>query len=347
MSQNDYTFLKACRREEVDYTPVWIMRQAGRYMKEYREIRKKYDFLTMCKTPEIAAEVTLQPVNKLGVDAAILFSDILVLTEAMGVPLEFEESKGPILGFTVRDNEAVDKLVIPDPYETVPFVMDAIKILRKELEGRVPLIGFSGAPFTLASYMVEGKTSKQFIEIKSLMFKEPELAHKLFNKVSKAVTLYLQAQIDAGAQVVQIFDSWAGCLSPHDFKEFIVPYVRQIIRELKNKNDKVPVIYFAQGNPAILELAKQTEADVIGVDWRIELDKARQILGDNVAVQGNLDPLALFLPHKELKERIREVLDQAGGKVGHIFNLGHGITPPTPVGNAQLLVETVHEYSKR
>jgi uroporphyrinogen decarboxylase len=228
--------------------------------------------------------------------------------------------------------------------------METIRVLRRELEGRVPLIGFTGAPFTLASYMVEGKTSKQFIEIKTLMFHEPKIMHNLLDKVARAVTLYLNAQIEAGAQAVQIFDSWAGCLSPRDFSEFVVPYIQQVVEGLKGagvKTGGVPVIYFAQGNPAILDLAKQTGCDVIGVDWRIGLDKARQVLGNDVAVQGNLDPTALFLPPEKIRERVKEVLNQAGAEPGHIFNLGHGILPPTPVSHAKALVEAVHELSKK
>lgn len=345
MTSADYRFLRACRRQPVDTTPVWIMRQAGRYLPEYRKVRERADFLTMCKTPELAAEVTVQPVDRLGVDAAILFSDILILVEAMGLPLEFHEQRGPVLDHTITDQASVDKLSVPDPSEAVPFVLEAIKILRRELEGRVPLIGFAGAPFTVASYMIEGKTSKQFIEIKSLMFREPKIMHNLLDKVARATTDYINAQIDAGAQAIQLFDSWAGQLAPRDFEEFAVAYSRQVISGLKR--DDIPIIYFAQGNPAVLDLAKKTGSDVVGVDWRIEIGKAWDILAPDVAVQGNLDPTCLFLPKDGIRERVKDVIDQVGGRPGHIFNLGHGILPPTPVENAIALVEAVHEFGRQ
>lgn len=338
---DDYRFLKACRREPVDTTPVWIMRQAGRYLPEYRKVRERADFLTMCKTPELAAEVTIQPVDRLGVDAAILFSDILILVEAMGLPLDFHEQRGPVLHYTVTDQASVDKLRIPDPAETVSFLLETIKILRRELAGRVPLIGFAGAPFTVASYMIEGKTSKQFVEIKSVMFREPQIMRRLLDKVTQATTEYINAQIEAGAQAIQLFDSWAGQLAPRDFKDFAMDYARQVISGLNR--DDVPIIYFAQGNPAVLDLAKQAGSDVVGVDWRIEIGKAWEILAPDVAVQGNLDPTCLFLPPEGIRERVKEIIDQVGGRPGHIFNLGHGILPPTPVENAIALVEAVHE----
>lgn len=346
---NDYLFIKACKGQPVERTPIWIMRQAGRYMAEYREIRKKASFLEMCRTPELAAEVTLQPIDKLGVDAAILFSDILVLVEAMGIPLDFHENKGPILDFTIRNQADVDNLIIPDPYEKTPYVMDAIKILRRELEGRVPLIGFAGAPYTVGSYMIEGKTSKQFIEIKTLMFEQPQVMHNLLEKVTTSTIDYLKAQIEAGAQALQIFDSWAGSLAPRDFREFVLPYIQRMIKELKAApgGADIPIIYFAQGNPAILPLAKETGCDVVGVDWRIEIKDAIKMLGDDVGIQGNLDPTCLFLPPDKIKERAIEVLDQVGGRPGHIFNLGHGILPPTPVEHAQALVDAVQGYKLR
>jgi len=345
MDKVDYRFLKACRREPVDTTPVWIMRQAGRYLPEYRAVRERADFLTMCKTPELAAEVTIQPVDRLGVDAAILFSDILILVEAMGLPLQFLEAQGPVLDFTITDQNSVDKLSIPDPLESVPFVMDAIKLLRRELEGRVPLIGFAGAPYTVASYMIEGKTSKQFLKIKSLMFQQPKVMHSLLDKVARATTDYINAQIEAGAQAIQLFDSWAGALAPEDFEEFAVRYAKQVFDGLKREG--IPIIYFAQGNPAALNLAKAAGSDVIGVDWRIRMEKAYDILAPDVAVQGNLDPTCLFLPPDKIKERVKDIMDAIDNRPGHIFNLGHGITPPTPVENAIAVVEAVHEYGKR
>lgn len=341
---SDYRFLKACRREPVDTTPIWIMRQAGRYLPEYRAVRERADFLTMCKTPELAAEVTIQPVNRLGVDAAILFSDILILVEAMGLPLRFLESQGPILDFTVTDQASVDKLRILDPVDSVSFVMDSIRLLRRELAGRVPLIGFAGAPYTVASYMIEGKTSKQFIKIKSMMFREPKVFHNLMDKVARATIEYINAQIEAGAQAIQLFDSWAGALAPPDFEEFAVRYAKQVFDGLNR--ERVPIIYFAQGNPAVLEIAKKAGSDVVGVDWRIEIGKAYDILAPDVAVQGNLDPTCLFLPPEKIRDRVKDIIDQIGGRPGHIFNLGHGITPPTPVENVIALVEAVHELGK-
>lgn len=346
MSNEDYLFLRACRRQPVERTPVWIMRQAGRYLKEYREVRSKAgSFLNLCKTPELAAEVTLQPVDLVGVDAAIIFSDILILVEAMGMPLEFAENSGPILESTIKDQASVDALHIPDPVDETPFLLEAIRQARGELEGRVPLIGFTGAPFTLASYMIEGKTSKQFIDIKTMMFHQPLVMHNLLDKVARSVTSYLNAQIEAGAQAVQIFDSWAGTLSPRDFAEFAMPYTKQVIEGLRREG--VPVIYFAQGNPALLELVKAAGPDVVGVDWRIEFGKARDLLGDDVAAQGNLDPLCLFLGEEGIRERVKEIIDQNAGRPGHIFNLGHGIVPPTPVENARAFVRAVHEISER
>ncbi|HEX21241.1 MAG TPA: uroporphyrinogen decarboxylase, partial [Actinobacteria bacterium] len=269
MTELGYRFLRACRRQPVDTTPVWIMRQAGRFLPEYRKIREEADFLTMCKTPELATEVTLLPVDILGVDAAILFSDILILVEAMGLPLKFYEKRGPVLDHTITDQSSVDKLGIPDPNDAVPFVMDAVRMIKRELNGRVPLIGFAGAPYTVASYMIEGRTSKQFAKIKALMFQEPKVMHALLDKVAKATTAYLNAQIEAGVEAIQLFDSWAGSLAPVDFSEFAVRYSRQVIEGLKR--DDIPVIYFAQGNPAVLGRAKDVGSDVIGVDWRIEM----------------------------------------------------------------------------
>lgn len=344
MSEKNYRFIDACWRKPVDYTPIWIMRQAGRYMKEYQDIRNRVSFLELCKTPELAVEVTLLPIDKLGVDAAILFSDILIPVEAMGMDLEFGDG-GPHLGSPVKNKSDVDKLIIPEPEEKVPFVMETIKLLRRELEGRVPLIGFSGAPFTLASYMVEGGGTSSFVKIKTMMFKDPETIHALLDKVAKTVIHYLNAQIKAGAQAVQIFDSWAGTLSPRDYQEFALRYTKQVIDGLNRKN--IPVIYFVQGNPGVLELVKQAGSDVIGVDWRINLDTAWSRLGYDVAVQGNLEPCALFLPKDKLEERAKEVLDQAGSKPGHIFNLGHGILPQASVENAKFLVEAVHRYGVR
>ena len=338
-------FLKACKREEVDYTPVWLMRQAGRYMEEYMAIRRKHTFLEMCKNPEIACEVTLQPVNRLGVDAAILFADILLPLEGMGIGLHFAQNEGPVIENPVRNQKDVDNIRIIEADEATPYVMDAIKLLRKELEGRVPLIGFSGAPFTLASYIIEGGGSKNYLEMKKMMYGAPEIWHALMAKISEVVVRYLKAQIKAGAQAVQIFDSWVGALSPVDYKEYVLPHSKYVMDALKDEG--VPVIHFANNASNFLEMVKEAGGDVIGLDWRINIDDAIKRLGDDVAVQGNIDPTILFAPPKVIEQRVKELLDRVGNRPGHIFNLGHGINKETPVENVIALVEAVHKYSKR
>ncbi len=346
------TFLKACRGEEVPYTPIWIMRQAGRYLPEYRAIRGKADFLTMCKTPELAAEVTLQPIDILNVDAAILFCDILIPCEAMGQGLDFHEGKGPILSPAVRDADTINKLFVPDPEDSMKFVMDAIRLLRKELEGRVPLIGFAGAPFTTATYMIEGGTSKNFLNTKRMIYEAPALYASFMDKITATITEYLKAQISAGAQAVQIFDTWGGIFSPMDFREFVLPYVVRIVDELKSwmnseSNERVPIIYFVGETAGLLEEIRTSGADVYGVDWRINLDDAIKRLGSDVIVQGNLDPLSMFLPQDKIEERVKDVLGRASSARGHIFNLGHGVVPQTPPENVIALVEMVHRLSRK
>ncbi len=340
------TFLKACRGEPVPYTPIWIMRQAGRYLPEYHTVRSKGTFLDLCKTPERAAEVTLQPVDILGVDAAILFSDILVPLEPMGMRLEFVEGRGPVLSDPVRSQADVDRLVVPDVEETLPYVYDTIRILRRELADKVPLIGFSGAPFTLATYMIEGGSSRNFWNTKKMMYQAPEVYHALLEKITECTCRYLAAQVRAGAQALQIFDSWAGALAPCDFETFAIPYVRRIVTELKAQTD-VPIIYFANNGATLLELAATSGADVLGLDWRINIDDAVRRLGTSVALQGNMDPIALLLPEDKLEARIARILDQAKGAKGHVFNLGHGILPETPPEKAKLAVELVHRLSRR
>lgn len=342
------TFLKACRGEKVPYTPIWIMRQAGRYLKEYRDVRAQAgDFLTLCKTPELAAKVTLQPVDLLGVDAAILFSDILVTVEAMGMHLEFSEKKGPVLDNPIRTRKQVDSLRVPDPDDELDYVMKTIKILRGEL--KVPLIGFSGAPFTLATYMIEGGSSKNFENTKRMMYQQPAMYHDLMDKISDSVQLYLAAQIRAGAQAVQIFDSWIGVLDSADFREFALPYVKRIVGALKKefKKEGVPVIYFANNCAALLKDAKKAGSHVLGIDWRIDMKDAAAIIGKTQAVQGNLDPLALFLPPDQIKKRAADIIRKAKGAKGHIFNLGHGVIPETPRDGVKALVDAVHELSSR
>ncbi|MGI5862819.1 MAG: uroporphyrinogen decarboxylase [Myxococcales bacterium] len=342
MLANDL-LLKACRREPVAYTPVWIMRQAGRYLPQYRAIRERVDFLTLCKTPDLAAEVTIQPVDALGVDAAIIFSDILIPIEAMGMRLELGD-KGPRFFEPIRAPSDIDRLSGFDPEDRTGFVMEAIRRAVKALAGRVPLIGFCGAPFTLAAYMIEGGSSKSFLMTKRFMFEQPQAARRLFRLLADTLTEYLKAQIRAGASVVQVFDSWGGELSPVDYDEWSAPYLRQVIEGAKAEG--APVILFGTSMSALLErMAGIIGPDVIGVDWRIEIDEARRRLGPSVAVQGNLDPAALFLPPDKLQARVRDILDRAG-PVGHIFNLGHGIQPQTPPEAARRLVELVHTLSR-
>ncbi len=336
------TFLKACRGEDVPYTPVWIMRQAGRYLPEYQAVRSGIDFLTLCKTPELAAKVTLQPVDILGVDAAILFSDILIPVEAMGMRLEFSDKKGPVLTEPIRTRSGVDRLVIPDTEDAMPFVIDTIRILRRELENKVPLIGFSGAPFTLTTYMIEGGSSKSFVHTKKMMFQHPGLFSMLMDRITTTVVSYLSAQINAGAQAVQLFDTWAGALTPEDYKGFVMPHVKRAISELKKEG--VPVIYFVNECAGLLDEVKKCGADVIGIDWRIDIEKAIKRLGKKVAVQGNLDPCALFLPRERMEDRVKDILLKGESAKGHIFNLGHGILPETPVESAIAMVEAVHKY---
>ncbi len=338
------TFLKACRGEEIEYTPVWLMRQAGRYLPEYQSVRANVDFLTLCKAPELAAKVTLQPVDILGVDAAILFSDILIPVEAMGMRLVFSDKQGPILSEPIRNKSAVERLIIPDTEEDMPFIIKTIKILRKELENKVPLIGFSGAPFTLATYMIEGGTSKNFLHTKKMMFQHSMIFNYLMEKLTVTVTSYLSAQIKAGAQAVQLFDTWAGMLAPPDYKEFVLPYVKKAISELKKEG--VPIIYFINDCAGILKEVKKSGADVIGIDWRIDIGDAINSLGKKVVIQGNLDPCALFLPKEKLGERVKDILPKGEAAKGHIFNLGHGILPETPVENAIAMVEAVHKYGR-
>jgi len=338
-------FLEACRGEKVSYTPVWIMRQAGRYLPQYQAVRADIDFLTLCKTPELAAKVTLQPVEVLGVDAAILFSDILIPVEAMGMRLTFSEKQGPLLGDPIRNKSAVERLIVPDTEEDMPYILETIKILRKKLENKVPLIGFSGAPFTLATYMVEGGTSKNFLHTKKMMFQHNGIFSYLMEKLTDTVISYLNSQIKAGAQAVQLFDTWAGTLTPVDYKNYALPYIKKIISELKKP--EVPVIYFVNNCAGILKEVKKSGADVIGVDWRIDLGDAIKRLGKKIVIQGNLDPCALFLSQEELQERIKDILWKGEAAKGHIFNLGHGILPETPVENVITMVEAVHRYGSR
>ncbi|KXK04501.1 MAG: Uroporphyrinogen decarboxylase [Nitrospirae bacterium] len=337
-------FLKACRREPVDCTPVWFMRQAGRYMVEYRRLREKHSILELCKTPELAAEVTLQPIDRFALDAAIIFADILLPLEPMGLSLEFAEGEGPVIHNPVRDRAAVERLrMLGD--EDLQYVMDAISLTRRTLAGRVPLIGFAGAPFTLASYAIEGGSSRNYIRTKQMMYVDPTAWHRLMDTFARVITGYLRRQIKAGAQAVQVFDSWVGCLSAGDYAEYVMPHVQLIFDGLKHEG--VPLIHFGTGTTAILKAMREAGGDVIGVDWRVHLDEAWAIIGHDRAVQGNLDPVALFGPIPEIERRVREILRRAAGRPGHIFNLGHGILPSTPVEHVAAAIDLVHKLSAR
>lgn len=341
MEIND-RFMRACRRQPVDATPVWFMRQAGRYMPEYRAIREKYSLLEICYQPELAAEVTLQPVHALGVDAAILFADILLPVIPLGLGLEFAKGEGPVIGKPVRTLGDLSAMKPVDAETDLGYVMDAIRILRRELT--VPLIGFCGAPFTVASYIIEGGSSREFLHTKTMMYSAPEVWRALMDRLSNVLADYLVAQIRAGAQAVQIFDSWVGALSPQDYENFVLPYSQRVLEAAKAEN--VPVIHFGTNTTTLLPLMKRAGGDVIGLDWRIPLDDGWALLGQDVAVQGNLDPTLLFAPLPEIKKRVQDILRRAEGRPGHIFNLGHGILQHTPVENVKAVVDMVHEFSQ-
>lgn len=335
--------LKACRREATDTTPIWLMRQAGRYMAEYRQLREKYSILELIKTPELACEVTMQPIKAFDLDAAIIFADILPPLEGMGLELDFVKGEGPAIYNPVCSAADVERLRVPPPEEALWFTLEAIKLARAELAPRgLPLIGFNGAPFTLAAYAVEGGGSKNHQKVKSLMMSDPKAWHLLMEKLSELVGNYLLAQAKAGAQVLQVFDSWVGQLAPQDYRQHVMPYSRRAIEIARAGG--VPIIHFGTDTNGMLELMRDAGGDVIGVDWRIDLDAAWARLGDGVGIQGNLDPIALFAPWDELQARATTVLQQAGGRPGFIFNLGHGILPNTAVDNVKRLVDFVHEY---
>ena len=339
----DSPFMKACRGEPTDVTPIWMMRQAGRYMAEYREVRAKTTFLDLCANPQLCSEVMCTAVNRLGVDAAIIFSDILPILVPMGCDLEFVKGDGPVIHNPVRSSKDVDRIKPIESTEALQFVMDTVKQTRNDLPADMPLIGFSGSPFTLASYMIEGGSSKNYAHAKTLMYSDPGAWDQLMQHLATSISIYLNGQIEAGAQAVQLFDSWAGCLSFEDYRQFAHPYIKKIIASLPSD---VPVINFATGNPTLLPLLADTRASVIGIDWRIRLDEAWETVGFDRAVQGNLDPIVLLTNPDEIRRQAKLVLDQAAGRPGHIFNLGHGILPQTPVENAIALVDAVHELSQ-
>jgi uroporphyrinogen decarboxylase len=338
-------FLRACRREPVDATPVWFMRQAGRYMAEYRAIREKHTLLEICKIPEVATEVTLQPVRAMSVDAAILFADILLPLEPMGAPFEFAAGEGPRFFEPVRTAADIERLRVIDPEESLAYVLSAIRMIRKELDGKTPLIGFAGAPFTLASYLIEGGKSANYATTKRLMYREPALWNALMGKLAEVVRRYLRAQIAAGAQAVQLFDSWVGELSGVDYDEFIAPHVHHILSDVQKAG--VPVIHFGTGTGLLLKQMHRAGGTVMGVDTFTPLDWARSELGPGVAVQGNLEPILLSAPREVLAKRVDDVLRRAGGAPGHVFNLGHGILPETPPDAVKYVADLVHERTMR
>jgi len=338
-------FLRACRREPVDRTPVWFMRQAGRYMPEYRAIRAKHTLLEICQQPELATEVTLQPLRTLGVDAAILFADILLPLMPMGIDLEFAAGEGPVIHNPIGSAHDVGSLRSVDPHDSLDHVLEAVRLIRCELDGATPLIGFAGAPFTLASYLVEGGSSRNYVKTKRMMYGDPHAWHALMSKLARVVADYLVAQVEAGAQAVQLFDSWVGALSPDDYREYVLPYSKLILCEVQQAG--APAIHFGTDTATLLPLIQEAGGAVIGLDWRMPLDRAWETIGFDTAVQGNLDPVALFAPRAEIEKRVKIILDQAADRPGHIFNLGHGILPGTPVENVKAVVEMVHEFSKR
>jgi len=342
-------FLRALQRQPVDVTPVWMMRQAGRYLPEYRATRKKAgSFMDLCTNPELACEVTLQPLERFPLDAAILFSDILTIPDAMGLGLYFAEGEGPRFERPLRDEKQIKALAVPDPETELRYVMDAVRTIRRELNGRVPLIGFSGSPWTLATYMVEGSSSKDFATIKAMLYERPELLDQLLDTVSRSVALYLNAQIEAGAQTVMIFDTWGGALTPGDYCRFSLQPMERIIRSLKRENDgrKVPVILFTKNGGQWLEAMADTGADALGLDWTTDLADARRRVGDQVALQGNLDPSVLYASPEHIREQVSRVLASFGKGDGHVFNLGHGIHPGINPEHAGAMIEAVHDLSR-
>jgi uroporphyrinogen decarboxylase len=338
-------FLRACRREPVDRTPVWFMRQAGRYMAEYRALREKHSLLTLCRTPELAVEVTLQPVRALGVDAAILFSDLLLPLAPLGVAFDFQAGEGPVVERPLRSAADIARLRRFDAREELGMVLQAIRLVRRELDGKVPLIGFGGAPFTLASYAIEGGRSVSFATTKALMYGEPAPWHELASLLSDVVAEYLRAQVEAGAQALQVFDSWVGALDETDYREFALPHVRALFEKLRGLD--VPLIHFGVGTGHLLAVMREAGGDVIGVDWRTPLPEAWRRTGDGVALQGNLDPTLLLGPRERLLRGVDAVLEAVDGRAGHVFNLGHGVLPPTPVESVRAVVDHVHERSAR
>lgn len=343
-------YLRALLRQPVDKTPVWVMRQAGRYLPEYREVRAKAgDFMTLCTTPELACEVTLQPLRRFDLDAAIIFSDILTIPDAMGLGLHFVAGEGPKFKKVIQSSADIAKLAVPDMEDSLGYVMDAIRLTRKEIDGKVPLIGFSGSPWTLACYMVEGGSSKDFAKVKGMMFDAPDQMHALLNVLAKSVTAYLNAQIAAGAQSIMLFDTWGGALSSENYQQFSLAYMQQIVAGLNRESEgrKVPVTLFTKGGGQWLEMMAETGVDAVGLDWTTDLAKARTRVGDKVALQGNMDPCVLYASADRVEQEVASVLASFGkAETGHVFNLGHGIHPTINPDNMQRLVESVHRLSE-
>ncbi len=344
MSLQDSPFMQAAACKPAERVPIWIMRQAGRYMAEYREVREKTSFLELCKNPQLCAEVMITAVERLGVDAAILFSDILLILEPLGLGLEYTDGEGPVLHNPIRTPAEVDRLLELEDVGALEYVMEAVRNTRAGLPEDLPLIGFAGAPFTLAAYAIEGGGSRNYRTAKTLMYTDAGAWNAVMQRLARAIVIYLNAQIDAGVQVVQLFDSWVGCLGVDDYRRYVLPHTRHVIDALR---PGVPVIHFGTGNPALLPLLTEAGGTVIGVDWRVPLDDAWQTIGYDKAVQGNLDPVILLSTPAEIRRRAQEILDQAAGRPGHIFNLGHGVLPQTPVDNVIALVDAVHELGSR
>ena len=337
--------LRVLRGEPVDCTPVWVMRQAGRYLPEYRETRRQAgDFLTLCKTPELACEVTLQPLRRFALDAAILFSDILTIPDAMGLGLSLEEGLGPRFAHPLRSRADIDRLPVPDPADELRYVTDAVRLIKRELNGSVPLIGFAGSPWTLATYMVEGQSSREFASIKGLVYTDPAAAHSLLDKVARATTAYLRAQIEAGVDLVMLFDTWGGALSHAAYHEFSLAYMRTILDALPAG---VPTVVFTKGGGPWLESIAATGCSAVGLDWTVDIGAARKRLGDGVTLQGNLDPAVMLTNPTVVATEARRIVDAMGAGGRHIFNLGHGITPEVPPEHVSVLVDTLHEHSRR
>lgn len=341
-------FLKALLKQPVDKTPVWMMRQAGRYLPEYRQVRAKAgSFLNLCTNPELACEVTLQPVERFDFDAAILFSDILTIPDAMGLGLYFSEGEGPKFERPIRTRADIEKLPIPDPATDLRYVPDAVSLIRKELNGRVPLIGFSGSPWTLATYMVEGGSSKSFQTVKAMLFEQPELMHQMLDKLARSVAAYLNAQIEAGVQAIMLFDTWGGVLSTEDYRNFSLNYARQVRALLNTERDgqHIPTVLFSKGGGLWLEMMADAGYDALGLDWQTDIAQARQRVGDKVALQGNLDPIALYANPEVIRQKVGTILEKYGSGSGHVFNLGHGILPDANPEHVKAMVDAVHELS--